>query len=458
MSAVSPKPKSKPRGSFTRMGADLVCAASRAASKVDIRLMHLLDRARNIAGRRPRPRAGEKRRGNAARLLCKGRRETTMPPRRPSGRLGETHETWLFHDAGASPGKALRRDAQGGSGRLHSRRSARIQRRLLRRAPHRRGREHSQQHDAYRHAAGRDLADESRDRRGQPPAQPSRGRGLKRGDARQSVRRPVHLGHRRRHPSLRRRGARTSRCRPQRHVRGSDRPHPRAVGRDGADRSQGKILDHFTVRTLWPEVGIGDIVKPYQKPHPPIAGTATDPDSKGLIALGRRGWWPISSHFLHPNCLKSQWANYAQCCAEGGHKPERANWRVARSIFVAEDDKVARSYGGDDSNSPYRFYMSQLTAKLKKARRMIAFKPHPDMPDEDVTFDYIFDNVVIRGSVNRVVDRILELHDQVGDFGTLLYCGKDWADPQLGRKSMELMAEKVMPAVNAALARSMAAE
>jgi hypothetical protein len=98
--------------------------------------------------------------------------------------------------------------------------------------------------------------------------------------------------------------------------------------------------------------------------------------------------------------------------------------------------------------------MSQLTAKLKKARRMIAFKPHPDMPDEDVTFDYIFDNVVIRGSVNRVVDRILELHDQVGDFGTLLYCGKDWADPQLGRKSMELMAEKVMPAVNAQICRS----
>src|SRR6516165_4265084 len=245
MSAVSPKPKSKPRGSFTRMGADLVCAASRAASKVDIRLMHLLDRARNIAGRQPRPRAGEKRRGNAARLLCKGRRETTMPPRRPSGRRGETHETWLFHDAGASPGKALRRDAQGGSGSLYSRRPARIQRRLLRRAPHRRGREHSQQHDVYRHAAGRDLADESRNGRGQSSAQPSRGRGLERGDARQSVRRPVHLGHRRWHPSLRRRGARSARCRPQRHARGSDRPHPRAVGRHSTDRSQGKILDHF---------------------------------------------------------------------------------------------------------------------------------------------------------------------------------------------------------------------
>ena len=62
------------------------------------------------------------------------------------------------------------------------------------------------------------------------------------------------------------------------------------------------------------------------------------------------------------------------------------------------------------------------------------------------------------GSVNRVVDQILELHEQVGDFGTLLYCGKDWADARLGRKSMELMAEKVMPAVNAALAKAVAAE
>src|SRR5262249_28219974 len=155
--------------------------------------------------------------------------------------------------------------------------------------------------------------------------------------------------------------------------------HPVVVASNAA------MLDNLFKGRFILGIGAGILrsdAKPYQKPHPPIAGTATDPDSKGLIALGRRGWWPISSHFLHPNCPKSQWANYAKGCAEGGHKAERANWRVARSIFVAEDDKVARSYGGDDSNSPYRFYMSQLTAKLKKARRMIAFKPHPDMPDE----------------------------------------------------------------------------
>jgi len=220
----------------------------------------------------------------------------------------------------------------------------------------------------------------------------------------------------------------------------------------------GKYWNISTAKTLWPEIGLGNIVKPFQKPHPPILGTATDPQSKGLIALGRRGWWPISSHFLHLNCLSSQWSNYAKGCAEGGHRADRANWRVARSIFVADDDKTARAYGGDDAKSPYRFYMSQLTAKLGKAKRLGGFKERPDMPDEDLTLDYIFDNVVIRGSVNRVVDAILALHEKIGDFGTLLYCGKDWVDPALSRKSMELMAEKVMPAVNAAIGNRVAAE
>jgi len=42
--------------------------------------------------------------------------------------------------------------------------------------------------------------------------------------------------------------------------------------------------------------------------------------------------------------------------------------------------------------------------------------------------------------------------------GTLLYAGKDWKDRELARQSMILMAEKVMPAVNAALGKSVAAE
>ena len=102
--------------------------------------------------------------------------------------------------------------------------------------------------------------------------------------------------------------------------------------------------------------------------------------------------------------------------------------------------------------------MSQLTAKLRRGKRLGGFKARADMSDDEVTFEYIFDNLVLRGGVNRVVDGLLALHEQVGDFGTLLYCGMDWADPALSRRSMELMAEKVMPAVNAAIGERAAAE
>src|ERR1700704_719098 len=42
---------------------------------------------------------------------------------------------------------------------------------------------------------------------------------------------------------------------------------------------KGKFWNISTMKTHWPEVGVGTFVKPYQKPHPFIVGTATSPDS-----------------------------------------------------------------------------------------------------------------------------------------------------------------------------------
>jgi alkanesulfonate monooxygenase SsuD/methylene tetrahydromethanopterin reductase-like flavin-dependent oxidoreductase (luciferase family) len=130
-----------------------------------------------------------------------------------------------------------------------------------------------------------------------------------------------------------------------------------------------------------------------------------------------------------------------------------AEWRVARSIFVADDDKVAKAYGGADERSPYRFYYKQMLTKLRKVNRHEVFKERRDQPDEQITVDYVLDRLNIAGTVNQVVDRILALHEQTGDFGELVYASMDWVDPQLARRSMELMAEQVMPRVNDAIAR-----
>ena len=61
------------------------------------------------------------------------------------------------------------------------------------------------------------------------------------------------------------------------------------------------------------------------------------------------------------------------------------------------------------------------------------------------------DDLVICGTVNEVVDQILAMQEEVGQFGEIVYAGMDLVDPTLGRRSMELMAHEVMPRVNEAL-------
>jgi alkanesulfonate monooxygenase SsuD/methylene tetrahydromethanopterin reductase-like flavin-dependent oxidoreductase (luciferase family) len=125
---------------------------------------------------------------------------------------------------------------------------------------------------------------------------------------------------------------------------------------------------------------------------------------------------------------------------------------VAKSIFVADDDKTARTYA-TDPKGPYRYYYSQLFTKLSRGGRVELFKQRRDQPDAEVTLDTVCDNLVTYGSPNKVIDEILAFREKVGDFGTLLYAGKDWTERELGRRSMTLLAEKVLPAVNAAIAK-----
>ena len=68
-----------------------------------------------------------------------------------------------------------------------------------------------------------------------------------------------------------------------------------------------------------------------------------------------------------------------------------------------------------------------------------------------MTLDSICDELIIHGSPDKVADEILKFRERVGDFGTLLYAGKDWRDPALAKRSMILMAEQVLPKINAAI-------
>jgi alkanesulfonate monooxygenase SsuD/methylene tetrahydromethanopterin reductase-like flavin-dependent oxidoreductase (luciferase family) len=210
---------------------------------------------------------------------------------------------------------------------------------------------------------------------------------------------------------------------------------------------KGNFFEVTTAKTRIPEIGQGTIIKPYQKPHPPIVVTAVAPHSKGVTEAAKRGWMPISANFLLPEWVASHWKKLV----EGKPDARPSDWRVAKSIFVADDDKVAQRYGRT-AEGPYHFYFKQLVRKLVGAGgRGNLFKLDQNQPDSEITADYVTQKLVIAGTVNSVVEQILAFRETTGDFGTLLYACHDWLDPALGKRSMQLMAEEVMPRVNKAL-------
>jgi alkanesulfonate monooxygenase SsuD/methylene tetrahydromethanopterin reductase-like flavin-dependent oxidoreductase (luciferase family) len=206
-----------------------------------------------------------------------------------------------------------------------------------------------------------------------------------------------------------------------------------------------------TTRTFSAELGLGSVRGPLQKPHPEIVGTVVAPFSKGVIAMGERDFHPLSANFLLPAWLKSHWVNYSEGVGNRGAVADPSDWRVARTVFVADDDKVAVEYGRASAGSPYRFYYSQMLKKMAMAGRLNLFKEDQSAPDSSVNIETVLDQLVICGTPDKVADEILSLRERIGEFGEIVYAGMDWVDPELGRRSQELMATEVIPRVNNAL-------
>ena len=211
---------------------------------------------------------------------------------------------------------------------------------------------------------------------------------------------------------------------------------------------KGEFWNITTERSYLPETGMGTVPQPLQRPHPPIVVTAVSPFSQGFTEAAARGWDPISANFLLPQWVKSHWGKYVEGCARVNRVADPANWRVAKTVFVAQDDATAKAYA-TGTDGPYYYYYRSLFNKLKRRGALGVFKTDPKMSDDAVTLEQVIDKLVIHGSPAKVADGLHALKQETGEFGTLLYAGVDWTDRKLARNSMTLMAEKVLPLITA---------
>jgi len=210
---------------------------------------------------------------------------------------------------------------------------------------------------------------------------------------------------------------------------------------------QGEFNSGSTEITYNPAIGQGIVPKPLHNPHPPVVVTALAPYSHGITLAAERDWHPISCQYVQAHWLKTHLPKYLEGLANSGKPEDPRGWRVAKCIFVADDDATAQKYARSE-DGPYGFYFSNLMAKLAGGGRLGLFGAYPDQPEEEITVQQSLDTQVIAGSVDSVVDQIMAFREEIGPFGKLVYTGLDWADEKLGKRSMELMADQVLPRVN----------
>lgn len=191
------------------------------------------------------------------------------------------------------------------------------------------------------------------------------------------------------------------------------------------------------------DIGLRLHLRPYQRPHPPIAVAGVSAKSETLILAGERGYIPMSINFVPPRILRTHWD-----CVELGAKrasrlADRSSWRIARDVYVAATNARARREALEGPLArDYRDYFLPLLGKM---RGLEIIKVDPAMPDAEVTLEYLLDHIWIVGDPETVADKLTKLGADVGGFGTLLAIAHEWRPRAAWEGSMQLLREQVLP-------------
>ncbi|PYN79646.1 MAG: alkane 1-monooxygenase [Candidatus Rokuibacteriota bacterium] len=188
----------------------------------------------------------------------------------------------------------------------------------------------------------------------------------------------------------------------------------------------------------------GYYMKPYQQPHPPIAVAASTPNSHSMRMAGERGWIPMSSSLLSRPYLSAHWRLVEDGAQSAGRPAKRSQWRIARDILVAPTGAMARERARAVLG---RNYIRHQRPNRLGTIQMASTKLESSMPDEAVTVDYLMENVWIVGDPRECADKIHQLYDESGGFGTLLAITTDSDDAGWDHESLRLLTEQVAPRV-----------
>lgn len=198
---------------------------------------------------------------------------------------------------------------------------------------------------------------------------------------------------------------------------------------------------------IWPGYGVGELPTPAQDPHPPLAMAMVSPSGRTVDTVAERGFIPISANFVPIDFVKGQWDSYTAKRHELGLPVDRTIWRVCRSILITDSDAEAEDILADP-DGVFSFYFRYLRGVAKVPTVTSDYAAYDVLQlNEALGVERMVESCAIAGSAETVRDRLIEIIDLLGPFGTLVSTGHDWDDTDRWPKSIARLAEDVAPSL-----------
>jgi limonene 1,2-monooxygenase len=186
-------------------------------------------------------------------------------------------------------------------------------------------------------------------------------------------------------------------------------------------------------------------LRPYTRPHPPIAVTSLESPA-GMALAGRHGAGVLSLSVARgprgPVDLRDQWRVAEEAAAGAGRAVRREDWRLVLPIHLAETRREALD---DVRAGAGRWLLEYVEGTTGRPR------PVPG-PAERVVDQMVELGAWVVGTPDDCVAAIERLLERSGGFGALLVWGHEWASRERTLRSYELLARYVAPRFQGSLA------
>ncbi|MFD9718897.1 LLM class flavin-dependent oxidoreductase [Streptomyces sp. NPDC059076] len=197
-----------------------------------------------------------------------------------------------------------------------------------------------------------------------------------------------------------------------------------------------------TVKTDWFELRDARLhLRPRTKPCFDMA-VASAGSERGMRLAGRYGLSSLTfagRPGMEEPPLARLWAAAEDEATQYGRSVDRAKWRVAICVHIAETREEALSQVQDGMARWFREYVRDTVG---------AAATLPEGREAEVAVET---RTAIIGSVDDAIEAIQRMLDESGGFGTLLVNTQDWATREQTKRSYELLARYVAPHFTGAL-------